>query len=128
MVGQDRSEVVIKVQTPSKKGVLNESKLVLRSGSRESRITGTALTEEGIKLLLQKLGIPRDKVNIKDGQVRAKEWDVNPDSRPGTWPAVDWKDAGSTSWGSLIQTVLYLQAGIGHMSLGTRKYALLANS
>ncbi|CAE7210060.1 secA [Symbiodinium sp. CCMP2592] len=109
VLGQEGSELEIKVETRSTKGILNESKLVLHTSAKDSRITGTALSDDATKLLLKKLGIPRDKVIIKGGQARAKEWDVNPDSRPGSLPGVDRKNSGSTSWESLIQTVLYLQ-------------------
>ena len=122
MVGQEGSELEIKVETRSTKGILNESRLVFHTGAKDSRITGIALTDGAIEVLLKKFGIPRDKVIIKDGQVIAKEWDVNPNSRPGTLPGVDQQNSGSISWGSLIQTVLYLQAGICHMSLNADSY------
>ena len=89
MVGQERSELEVKVETRSTKGILNESRLVLDTGAKDSRITGIALTDGASEALL-------NKVIIKDGQVIAKEWDVNPGSRPGTLPGVDRQNSGST--------------------------------
>ena len=106
--GSSRTETTTKVVAKDK----DPAQVTVNPDAKSPRISGTQLSKPILKLLLRLLGIDEaDVVMDKDGNVRAKEWDS--EGQPGPMAGVNENDPNSKSWGSFIQTVLYLQAPAG---------------